>query len=277
MFEVRTLDILLDSILAYGGEGAEAVNHILSNLIMQCPIGAQLFASYMSFPTKLSIYWWGDCPIRHANNDTFEILKHYAEDGYIQYRLMARSTEITDWQQYVDEGVDSTVLNWMLLDAVNKNLSTNHLEFLVSNGVDVNSYRYNYASYKWRLDIPLTLGVGRGNMDSIRFLYALGADILPDTNQSMCDFVSVSDDCSPQHICDFVSASDDCSPPDHASKAVTASGHLEVAEMMEKLEKEELDEKNIRSLPATSKLACTVQTASTNYMQHMDLGQGNNP
>jgi hypothetical protein len=93
----------------------------------------------------------------------------------------------------------------------------------------------------------------------------------------MCDFVSVSDDCSPQYICDFVSASNDCSPPDHASKAATTSAHLEVAEMMEKLEKEELDEKNIRSLPATSKLACTVQTASTNCMQHMDLGQGNNP
>jgi len=91
------------------------------------------------FPHKAKHLLVGGLPDTPRHNDTFEILKRYAEDGYIQYRLKARSTEITDWQQYVDEGVDSIVLNWMLLDAVNKNLSTNHLEFLVSNSVDVNS------------------------------------------------------------------------------------------------------------------------------------------
>jgi hypothetical protein len=105
----------LDLALESGGEVADAANSLLSTIITRSPDLALSLCSDFSFCSDRE-RWLLQSPLHHGNKQTLEIMKQAgADSGYIQYRLMSLSTDIPYWQQCLDEGVNATGLNWLLI------------------------------------------------------------------------------------------------------------------------------------------------------------------
>lgn len=100
--------------------------------------------------------------------------------------------EISVWQRYVDNGVDPVVLNWVLVqilphDRVHRfgdvRSTTDHLEFLLHNGADVN-YIAPYLICCHIPRTPIGLAVRHRELENVRFLLQRGANILLDVEGS---------------------------------------------------------------------------------------------
>jgi hypothetical protein len=239
----------LDYCWGEGGKVADAANNILSAMVARSPALARSICDKFSYQYQS---WSGGSLFPHANRQTIDIIKHAGADSlYIQYRLMSMSTDITDWQQSLDEGVDVACLNWALMYALKKTLSTEHLKFLVSNGADVNYRLYSLYRNWGILDSPLRQAALVGNTHGVCFLLDHGVDVLlatpnlsPASNNASADTGTKSAfEATPRTRYSY-----------SLSETARDRGHQRLAEKLEGIEQEEMTKRGVIRLPPAGEL-----------------------
>jgi hypothetical protein len=210
-----------------------AVNEILSSLVAHSPSLARSFGQSFYWYNTDYAWWHRGNPLQKANKQTLEIMKCCgANPSYIKYRLMDLSTKITYWQHYIEEGVDTLALSWVLLNSIVRRLSAEHLIFLISNGADVN---YSMRLYNGDIETPLVLATtwcGNEYLEMVvRLLLCHGADILLHINDPK-----------------------DINGSERISQRASYTASRQLVEMLEELEKEEISRRNIHIVPSAGEL-----------------------
>jgi len=177
---------------AYETANSEAANHLASLLI---PL----------FPKQ---YWLFDKPDLLRVSDFYTVKTHCLRDDYInqleragadpkllRYWLMTRTTDLTTWRRYFEQGIHTEALNWFLMDIVP--LPKENIDFLLANGADGNYvFTNNTETYKQQARTPLAVAVSHGDYKLLQYLLDAGADVLHDAENIELSAIARKHECS---------------------------------------------------------------------------------
>jgi hypothetical protein len=134
--------------------------------------------------------------------------------------------------------------------ALKKNLSAEHLTFLVSNGADVNYRLYcSYLSFRDILDSPLSQAALGGNTQGVCFLLDHGADVLLATPNLSPAFADTTADAGTRSAFEATPRTRyfQC-----LSDTAGSWGHPSLAEKLGGIEQEEMTKRGVIRLPPAS-------------------------
>lgn len=221
------------TVLFHNSKDRDADNDILSSLVAHSPSLARSLSKKFYWHRVDTEGFYRKQPLRNANKQTVEIMKQCgANPCYIQYRLMSLSTEITNWKQYIDKGVDPLVHSWLLMDSIENQLSNKHLAFLISSGANVN---YSIKMLDGKIEAPLTMAsICEAHKDLEKAMCLLlnhGADILFHIN-------------NPKNIKDV----------ELVSNHLWSNVSRDFVKMLENIENKEIARRNVHIVPSAGEL-----------------------
>jgi len=175
----------------------ERANQILLALISDFP-AVDVAALFKEDLSNGSRQWYCNFEnlLRYSNNETLRILGLAgANPNIVKWERMSRIYSRhplptpNDWRQWINEGADSKVLDWVLLScASHLERQSEYFEVLLQHGANVNYVEdlKNRDIFGYAVDCPFTpLGeaVYIGNIRIVKFLLQHGADVLLDTGK----------------------------------------------------------------------------------------------
>lgn len=157
-----------------------------ANTALSSLIGMSVdFAEYLAI--YLSSWWHHTCDIiLYGNEETLKILERTGlleSNIVIYWKMLSPWTSrdypnVTVWQQYMEDGIDRIVLNWLLITPMHTRFSEQQVRFLIDAGGDPNYMCSNGPSKAGRVYTPLAAALCRRETDTVHVLLERGADVM---------------------------------------------------------------------------------------------------